>query len=214
MVKPVQRRKLADWLVREKKLSQRKAARIAGISRRMLSYQSKKDPQDQLKNQILAIVEQHPYWGFWKVYHYLRKKRNINQKVNHKRVWRLYCQLQLNLPRKRSKRLPERIQQPLTQLKKRNQIWTLDFMSDALTDGRSFRTLNIDLIRVQHRLDEYNRECLAIEVDFSLPALRIIRVLERIIEAYGKPEKLRCDNGPEFISTKLNEWCEAQKIEL
>ncbi|MDJ1498640.1 hypothetical protein QNI19_37245 [Cytophagaceae bacterium DM2B3-1] len=74
-MKLAQRRKLADWLVKEKQMSQRKAARLAGISRRMLVYQSKKDPQQELQSQILTIVERHPYWGFWKVYHCLRNKQ-------------------------------------------------------------------------------------------------------------------------------------------
>mgnify|MGYP001811076533 CR=1 FL=1 len=85
-------------------------------------------------------------------------------------------------------------------------VWSLDFMSDTLRDGRRFRTLNI--------LDDYNREALGVEVDYSLPAKRVIRFLEQLMESYGKPDCLRCDNGPEFISTALTEWCEAKEIRL
>lgn len=80
-----------------------------------------------------------------------------------------------------------------------NQVWSIDFMSDSLVDGRKFRLLNI--------IDDFNRESLAVEVDTSLPSLRVIRALDRLISQRGKPANIRCDNGPEFISHKLEEWC-------
>ncbi len=95
---------------------------------------------------------------------------------------------------------------PLPKATTFNQVWSLDFISDALRDGRRFRTLNV--------LDDYNREALGVEVDYSLPAKRVIRFLEQLLESYGKPDCLRCDNGPEFISTALTEWCEAKEIRL
>ena len=87
-----------------------------------------------------------------------------------------------------------------------NRCWSLDFTSDVLTDGRRFRTLNV--------LDGYNRQLLGVEVDFSLPAARVVRVLARLVECHGCPAQLRPDNGPEFISARLSEWCEAQGIIL
>lgn len=85
-------------------------------------------------------------------------------------------------------------------------MWSIDFMSDSLVDGRKFRLLNV--------LDDFNREALAIEVDSSLPSLRVIRVLEQLISKRGKPANIRVDNGPEFISHKLQQWCEDNKITL
>ena len=82
----------------------------------------------------------------------------------------------------------------------------MDFMSDSLVDGRRFRLLNI--------IDDYNRESLWIEVDTSLPALRVIRVLERLLELRSKPNRIRVDNGPEFISDRLGNWCEERQILL
>lgn len=79
-------------------------------------------------------------------------------------------------------------------------------MSDSLVDGRKFRLLNI--------IDDFNRESLAMEVDTSLPSLRVIRVLDKLITERGCPANIRCDNGPEFISHKLAEWCAARKITL
>ena len=87
-----------------------------------------------------------------------------------------------------------------------NQVWSMDFMSDSLVDGRALRTFNV--------LDDYNREGLGIDVDFSLPSLRVIRSLEQIIEWRGKPHAIRCDNGPEYISQKLVDWANEQHITL
>ena len=114
--------------------------------------------------------------------------------------------MQLNIRRRAKKRLPERVKQPLTIPDAPNQVWSIDFMSDSLVDGRKFRLFNV--------LDDFNRESLAIEVDTSLPSLRIIRVLNRIIAQRGKPANLRSDNGPEFISHHLQQWCEDNEITL
>jgi putative transposase len=169
----------------------------------MYGYKSLKKPDKAVEQAIEEVASKHPSWGFWKIYYRLRKN---GLTVNHKRVWHGYCQLKLNLPRKKKKRLPERVKQPLTMPSKANQMWSMDFMLDVLTDGRSFRTLNV--------MEDYNREALAVEVDFSLPARGVIRCLERLIEIDGKPENIRCDNGPEFISSALSKWCEGKGIQL
>lgn len=114
--------------------------------------------------------------------------------------------MNLNIRRRSRKRLPERVKQPLLTPTASNQMWSIDFMTDRLEDGRSFRLLNV--------MDDYNRESLAIEVDTSLPSLRVIRVLERLISHRGKPGNIRTDNGPEFISHKLEQWCTKQQITL
>lgn len=113
--------------------------------------------------------------------------RNVKQfSWNHKHVYRIYRQLELNLrikPKRRIKRdKPDALNVPTRQ----NQVWSMDFMSDTLSDGRSLRTFNV--------VDDYNRESLGIEVDLSMPSLLVIRTLERIIEWRGKPAALRCDN--------------------
>ena len=87
-----------------------------------------------------------------------------------------------------------------------NQVWSMDFMHDSLEDGRSYRLFNV--------IDDFNREGLAIEVDFSLPAERVIRALNQLIEWRGKPQSLRCDNGPEYVSAALTNWAEEQKIRI
>lgn len=114
--------------------------------------------------------------------------------------------MKLNIRRRAKKRLPDRVKQPLTIPASLNQVWSIDFMSDSLIDGRKFRLLNV--------LEDFNRESLAIEVDTSLPSLRVIRVLERLIHQRGKPATIRTDNGPEFISHLLQQWCDDHQITL
>lgn len=114
--------------------------------------------------------------------------------------------MKLNIRRRAKRRLPERVKQRLAVPDKPNQVWSIDFMSDSLENGRRFRLFNV--------IDDYNRESLAIEVDTSLPSLRIIRVLEKLIKDRGKPATIRCDNGPEFISYKLAEWCNQEDNQI
>ena len=87
-----------------------------------------------------------------------------------------------------------------------NQVWSMDFMSDSLIDGRTLRTFNV--------IDDYNREGLAIDVDLSMPSLRVIRSLEQVIEWRGKPAAIRCDNGPEYLSGELVTWANKHKITI
>ena len=117
---------------------------------------------------------------------------------NHKKVYRVYCELCLNLRIKPKKRLPSRDPQPLSQPLKPNLCWSMDFTSDSLECGRKFRTLNI--------IDDFNREALDIKIDTSLPAQRVINTLDRIAFWRGYPKFIRTDNGPEFISHKLAQW--------
>ncbi len=114
--------------------------------------------------------------------------------------------MKLNIRRRAKKRIPARVKQALFQPKAINQVWSIDFMHDSLWDGRKYRLLNI--------IDDYNREVLAIEADISLPTMRVIRVLERLKSTRGLPEMIRVDNGPEFISYKLDNWCKEHKITI
>ncbi|HEY9259911.1 DDE-type integrase/transposase/recombinase [Chitinophaga sp.] len=114
--------------------------------------------------------------------------RNKGFAWNYKKIYRVYTSMKLNIRRRVKRRLPARIKEALVIPDHPNQVWSVDFMSDALVDGRKFRLLNV--------IDDFNRESLAIEVDTSLPALRLIRVLERIIEQRENPVCLRTDNGP------------------
>jgi putative transposase len=117
---------------------------------------------------LIRLTDNNRSWGFGLCYLYLRNMKNFTW--NHKRVWRVYKEMGLNLPRRTKKRLPKIIKQPLIAPNEANTIWALDFMYDTLYYGRAFRTLNV--------IDESNREVLAIEIDLSLPAARVVRTLE------------------------------------
>jgi putative transposase len=127
-------------------------------------------------------------------------------KYNHKRVYRIYRELELNLRIKPRRRLKRAKPEPLAVPRQINTTWSIDFMHDRLADGRGFRTFNV--------LDDYNREGLGIEVDLSLPSARVIRALERIIEWRGKRETIRSDNGPEYISGEFQNWAKKRGIHL
>jgi len=149
------------------------------------------------------IAERKPRWGFRKMAAWLK---NQGHNWNHKKVYRVYCEMGLNLRVKPKKRLPARFPQPLAQPQAANECWSLDFMSDSLENGRAFRTLNI--------LDDFNRQALWIEADTSLPAGRVIRALEMLILWRGAPQRLRLDNGPELISKELAGWAAEKGILL
>jgi len=176
-----------------------------GLSRTTYQYKRKAKDDGDVQDALTALTTKHPSIGFWQCCYRLWNKGCT---WNHKRIYRVYTEMKLNIRRRVKKRLPQRVKHPLTVPTTPNQVWSIDFMSDSLTDGRRFRLLNI--------LDDFNRESLAIEVDTSLPSLRVIRVKEKLIAQRGCPANIRCDNGPEFISNKLGEWCndERRKINL
>jgi putative transposase len=192
-------------MVQEHRLSKAKACRIAGLSRAAL-YREPTDVIERDAPVVTALndtVERHGRWGFWKCFQRLRDQGHA---WNHKRVHRVYCSMKLNLPRRTKKRVITRERQPLVAPDSVNQMWALDFMHDTLYDGRKFRLLNV--------IDEGNREALRIECGSSIPSSRLLRVMEELIEFYGKPKAIRMDNGPEMTSAKFVSWAERHGIEL
>jgi len=150
---------------------------------------------------LSELAEKKPGLGFWKLF---RRLRRMGHEWNHKRVYRVYCLLKLNLRRRTKKRVPVRDPMPLLVPEGPNQVWSADFMSDALYNGVRFRTFNV--------LDDFNREILAIEIDTSLPSERLVRVFGQLKEERGLPDVLRTDNGPEFLGEVFVSWCEANGI--
>jgi len=191
--------------VAEGRLSAQRACRLAGLSRSAWY----KKPDDRLERDaevidaLQELVEKHPRWGFWKYHDRLRLN---GRPWNHKRTHRVYCELGLNHRRRTKKRLNNRLPQPLEVPAQPNKVWSLDFMHDTLYVGRRFRTLNV--------LDEGVREALAIEVDTSLPAERVVRVLDQVKSWRGTPEAIRCDNGPELLSETFRGWCKENDVEI
>ena len=159
-----------------------------------------KDDRD-IEEALREKARVHPEEGFWMAYHRLRAEGNP---WNHKRVYRVYRALGLSLRRKAKKRLPARVKEPLAVPKCPNHTWSMDFVSDVLENKRRFRALNI--------LDDYHREVLHIEIDFSLTSNRVVYVLNHLLKRKGKPQKIRMDNGPEFIATIAAQWSEMHQI--
>ncbi|CCG41131.1 transposase [Magnetospirillum molischianum DSM 120] len=181
------------------------ACRTFGRSETCYRYSPRlSDENEQIADLLIGLTQARKTWGFGLCFLYLRNIQGHGW--NHKRVYRIYRELELNLrikPRKRLKRdKPDELAVPDAP----NQVWSMDFMADRLEDGRAFRLLNV--------LDDFNREGLGIEVDFSLPAERVVRVLNQIIEWRGKPRTIRVDNGPEYISGTLMKWAETHGIGL
>ncbi len=145
---------------------------------------------------LSRLARDKPGLGFWKLYARLRRQ---GYSWNHKRVWRVYCRMKLNLRRRVKQRIPGRTPQPLAVPQAPNRVWSADFMSDTLYCGMRFRTFNV--------LDDFNREALAIEIDTSLTSERLVRIFEQLREQRGLPDMLRTDNGPEFLGAAFTEWC-------
>lgn len=196
---------MAVTVVKQHNVSIRLACECMGISLSCYYYQSKLSSENALiVDWLLRLTSRHQRWGFGLCFLYLRNVKGYGW--NHKRVYRLYRELELNLrikPKRRIKRdKPEALSVPVAV----NQVWSIDFMSDGLADGRSFRTFNV--------IDDYNREGLGIEVDLSLPSARVVRSLKQIMEWRGKPATIRLDNGPEYVSQTLIDWANEQRITL
>ncbi|MGP9517207.1 MULTISPECIES: DDE-type integrase/transposase/recombinase, partial [unclassified Psychrobacter] len=156
------------------------------------------DENQQIADLLIKLTDENKNWGFGLCFLTLRNVLGLQ--YNHKRVYRIYCELELNLRIKPKRRIKRAKPIPLAVPDRINQSWSMDFMHDSLTDGRGFRLFNV--------IDDYNREALTVEVDFSLPAQRVIRSLNQLIEYRGKPVQIRCDNGPEYISNALKDWAE------
>ena len=186
-------------------LSIARACRVARLSR-AACYRTGVDrairdrPVIDALNAIVAVEVR---WGFWKCHGRLR---NMGHAWNHKRVHRVYCAMNLNQKRRGKKRVPTRERQSMVVVPRPNAVWAIDFMHDRLYDGRPFRTLNV--------LDEAHRGALGIEAAVSMPAVRVVRLLGQLIDLHGKPEAIRCDNGPEFTSEVFIDWCRAREIDI
>jgi putative transposase len=173
------------------------------LRRSVYRYRRRPSRDGEIIASLLELAHRRPEEGFPKLFKRLRRQ---GRRWGHNRVHRIYCSLKLNKRRKGKRRLPTRNPSPLAVSQMMNECWSADFMSDALWDGRRYRTFNV--------VDDFNREALLIEVDFNLPAPRVVRELERIAAYRGYPLKLRLDNGPELISLALAEWAEEHGVTL
>ncbi len=205
MVRPSQRREMARKAVLQRGISIRLACLGFGISETCYRYRAKLSLENvRIADWLIRLTHNQRNWGFGLCFLYLRNVKGFGW--NHKRVYRIYCELELNLRIKPKKRLTREKPVPLSTPEEINQTWSMDFMHDQLSGGRSYRLFNV--------IDDFNREGLCIDVDFSLPSERVIRALDQVIEWRGKPRAIRCDNGPEYISEKLRAWADKRDIAL
>lgn len=202
MVSPAVQRQAVQLLQSALSLSERRACRIIGAHTRTVRYQSKKQ-DGQLIERIKAIAAERPRFGYKRIYVLLRRE---GLTVNHKRVYRLYRQENLAVRRRKRRRYTAMPRVMPGAPTRKNERWSMDFVSDSLADGRSFRVFNV--------VDDFTRECLASVVDLSLSGGRVARELESIVVERGAPRALLCDNGPEFTSKALDQWAYEQGIAI
>lgn len=194
---------MAKRTVNDRGISIRLACQIFSVSQTCYRYEAKTDAEnEQIADWLLRLTDNHRNWGFGLCYLYLRNVKGF--RWNHKRIYRIYKELELNLRIKPRKRLNRETPEPLAAPEGINRVWSMDFMHDQLSDGRAFRVLNV--------IDDYNREAIGMEIDFSLPSERVIRALNQMIEWRGKPLAIRCDNGPENVSGAIQNWAKEAGI--
>jgi len=201
--RPEQRK--AVCLLTDKGLSERQACQLVGIDRNTYRLRLANSKDTELRVRIEELAQDKPRYGYRRLTLLIRKEGKL---VNHKRIYRIYRNLNLAVRTKvRNKRIKTASRGSLASLTtERNQIWSMDYQSDQLASGRRFRCLNL--------IDNYTRECLAIEVDTSLPSGRVAKVLDQLKLLRGLPKKIMVDNGPEFTSKTLQQWALKNKVEL
>ena len=193
---------MVSYLLAAYKVSIARACHVVGLHRSMWYYQAKKDDSEVVAK-LTELAEDLPTRGFDVYYNRIRTEGLV---WNRKRVLRVYRGMKLGMRRRHKKRVPTRIQQPLETPGGLNEVWSMDFMSDSLSDGRRVRMFNV--------IDDYNSEALPVEPGLSFPATRVTRVLNQLEEEIGLPKVIRVDNGPEFISKEFTAWCKQKDIEI
>ena len=152
---------------------------------------------------LSQLVQERPSRGFWKCRAFLARS---HPQWNHKRIYRVYTAMKLNLRRAARRRLPKRERAPLYVPGLPDMVWSADFMADALACGRRFRTFNV--------VDDFNREAMHIEVDTSINSGRLVRIFEQLRGIHGLPRVLRTDNGPEFLGEAFLQWAKAHGMAI
>jgi putative transposase len=185
-------------------ISERRACRLTQLARSTRRRKPVGKRDEGIPQRLMALARERQRFGYRRLTALLRRE---GQKVNHKRIYRLYRALGLAMRRRRRRHSGQRTAAATrTYLQTANQRWAMDFVADTLAHGRTFRVLTI--------IDEYTRECLAIETDTSLPGLRVIRVLQRLAQTRGLPAEIHVDDGPEFACRSLRSWCEKHRVIL
>jgi len=193
-----------EYLEQSFAVSERRACNALRFWRSTHQYQSIADRQAVLRMRIREIAGVRVRYGYKRIHVLLQRE---GWQINHKRVYRLYREEGLNLKAKKSKKRARAVQwRPRTEAQALNDSWSMDFMSDALFNGRRFRALTI--------VDNFSRECLGINADQSIKGEHVADILDEIVDQRGVPKSIRVDNGPEFVSKALDKWAYENKVEL
>lgn len=208
MVGPQARREAVPVFRAAAECSERHACGQLEVCRALVRYSRRATrfalANEQLRVRLRELADQRGRWGYRRLHVLLRREGWV---VNTKRVYRIYVEERLVVRRrKRRRRICAQARVLLSAPIRLNETWTMDFLQDALANGRKFRTLSIE--------DAFSREMLAIEVDTSLPALRVVRVLEKLRMERGLPERIVIDHGTEFTSKALDQWAYDNKVKL
>jgi putative transposase len=202
VVTPEQRRTAVTYAIEAADLSERRVCRFTGFARATQRYRRRRPVRTELRERLHALATLRPRWGYRRLYRLLRREGMV---VNRKLVQRVYREEGLEVRRRKRKRIAVP-RTPMPAPAAPNERWSMDFVSDALGDGRKFRALTI--------VDDFTRESPAIEVDTSLPGERVVRVLERLSGTRGLPKAIVCDNGPEFRGEALDQWADRCGVAL
>jgi len=181
----------------------RKACLLVGLPRASYDYKPVEKDDEEIRERIKELAHQRKRFGCPRIHLLLRREGFI---INHKRTERIYREEGLSLRKRRRRKTAAAVRIELPEATRPNERWSIDFVTDSVVTGRRFRALVI--------VDDYSRECPAIEVDTSLGGRRVVGVLERLSETRGLPEVITMDNGPEFSSRVLDEWAYRHGVKL
>jgi putative transposase len=199
---PARRRQVAHARKRWK-LSLRRACALLDVARSGAEYASKKEAADApVVSRMRELAAQFPRYGYRMIQLLLAKK---GHKMSVDRAYRLWRKAGLQVPRKRPRRRIATGRPRPTPSNGPNHVWAIDFVFDTCADGRQLKCLTV--------IDEWTRECLAIDVGSGIRAGRVVDVLARLVSVRGAPRYLRCDNGPEFVSKALLRWMTKESID-
>jgi putative transposase len=203
VVRPAGKRAVVLHLVEAHGVSERRACRLAHLNLSTWQYRARRQAQSTRRERLKELASQRRRFGYRRLHALLRRE---GWRINHKAVHRIYVEEGLQVRKRKRKRLARVERQPMLVPQAPNQRWSMDFQHDLLATGQRLRTLNV--------VDDFSRECPAIEVDTSLPGARVVRLLDRLAEARGLPREIVVDNGPEMIGKVLDQWAWRNRVRL
>ena len=201
MVTPVAKREAAAHLCTAHGVSQRRACKVLKVDRSSIRYRSIRPDDGALREAMKKVASERRRFGYRRI-HLMLQRQGIA--MNHKKLRRLYREEKLQVRRRGGRKRALGTRRPILLPDGINQRWSLDFVSDAFTDGRRFRVLAV--------VDDYSRECLALVADTSLSGHRVTRELDALIRLRGKPTTVVSDNGTELTSMAVLKWCQETDV--